>query len=87
MEDDFIEKANTKIDQRITAIKALVKSRSNNELRSTDTDDEWKRLQNLRLNLPDIITHLKNDLGIDIMTKNISTNFPKILEAIRNQSS
>jgi hypothetical protein len=67
MEDDFIEKANMKIDQRITAIKALAKSRSDSALRSTDIDDEWRRLEDLRLKLPDIITHLKNDRGIDIM--------------------
>lgn len=84
MEDDFTEKANKKIDQRITAIKELARSRSDNALRSTDIDDEWRRLESLRLKLPDIITHLKNDLGIDIMAKNINANFPKILEAIRN---
>src|SRR5690606_9281045 len=84
LEDDFIEKANMKIDQRITAIKALAKSRSDSALRSTDIDDEWRRLEDLRLKLPDIITHLKNDLGIDIMEKNLDANFPKILEAVRN---
>jgi hypothetical protein len=84
MEDDFTEKANKKIDQRITAIKELARSRSDNALRSTDIDDEWRRLESLRLKLPDIITHLKNDLGIDIMAKNINANFPKILEAIIN---
>lgn len=84
MEDDFTEKANMKIDRRIAEIKALAKSRSNTAMRSTDIDDEWRRLENLRLKLPDIITCLKNDLGIDITEKNFNDNFPKILEAIRN---
>ena len=84
MEDGFMEKANKKIDQRITTIKELARLRSNNALRSTDIDDEWSRLESLRLKLPDIITHLKNDLGIDIMAKNLNANFHRILEAIRD---
>ncbi|HRP57785.1 toll/interleukin-1 receptor domain-containing protein [Agriterribacter sp.] len=84
MKDGFIERANIKIDQRITAIKSLAKSRSVSALRSTDIDDEWRRLESLRLKLPDIIAHLKNDLGIAIREKDLNGNFPKILEAIRS---
>jgi hypothetical protein len=84
MTDGFIDKANIKIDARLSAIKDLAKSRSGKEMRSPDIDEEWKRLESLRLKLPDIITRLKNDLSINIGAENLDINFPKIIDVIKN---
>ncbi|HEX5025640.1 MAG TPA: hypothetical protein VFV68_10225, partial [Agriterribacter sp.] len=68
----------------IAEIKGLTKARSDKELRATDLYDEWRRLEALRLYLPEIIDRLKNDLRIDINGGNLQVNFPKIVEQIKN---
>ncbi len=84
LKDSYVDNAIPILEKRIAAIKDLTKARSAKEIRATDLYDEWRRLEALRLYLPEMIDRLKNDLRIDITGENLQVNFPKIVEQVKN---
>ncbi len=82
-EDNFVDKALSKIESRLSQLKDHSVSRAAKGIRFTDYDDEQARLTGLSTKLPDIVRYLKADLCIDISGTNLDTNFNKILDTIQ----
>jgi hypothetical protein len=83
LQEDFVFGAVAKIDRRLADIQVRLRKAYKNRISSVDIDDEKKRLDELRGQLPNILQRLKTTYTVDIRESKLGEGLAKIVQTIR----
>ena len=79
----FVIKATAPIMKKIKEIEALYPQYFENQLHTSDLDDEREKLLNLKENLPPTVALLRKVKCIDIRPEQFDANFPVLLQSLQ----
>lgn len=80
----FTGEAITEIDEKLSSLGAILKSRVEQNFGIDDISSERSRLLELKHNIDKIVGRLRNSLCIDIRDKNFEQGISKVIEKINN---
>ncbi len=90
LEDDFFKPtfridATKQIDKKIYEINALIPEYNELKIDTNDLNDEKTRLIDLRHNLGEILTKLKNSLSLDFRSESLDSNFDRLSRHLQDK--